>query len=261
MYLVKLRKYMRMIQGREKAFPAPFHHLIAVILLTSPDSGTWGSVRSDRVAIGVDSDSGVALGGVSWDRGEERASWLSRSGSLDLKLGALSIELRGLGLMKSEELVTDEVISRSKGSRNGALPVEVLEDLSGTPVAAGQRWGGHALLIDFEPLLAGAVARLEVASALVQPDHDGALLVSPLLPDGADLSSGFDGSGQIGRSAAVAHDLPVGNGHGGVVVGPLTLDGLWARSGSEALVSSIVVNASKQSISRDRLTQGTSCHR
>ena len=88
-----------------------------------------------------------------------------------------------------------------------------------------------------KPLLAAAVAAGEVARALVHPHHDGALLVRPLRPDGLDLASGRHLGGQLGGRAAVAHDLPVGDGQGGVVVGPLALDGLWRRGWGEAGVA------------------------
>jgi hypothetical protein len=88
-----------------------------------------------------------------------------------------------------------------------------------------------------EPLLATAVAALVVASTLVHPDHDGTLLVRPLGPDGLDLSTRSDFGNEISRRAAVAHDLLVGDGHSGVVVGPLALDSLRRRRGREAGIS------------------------
>lgn len=45
---------------------------------------------------------------------------------------------------------------------------------------------------DLEPLLATSVAATEVSSTLVHPDHDWALLVSPLGPDSLDLAAGSD---------------------------------------------------------------------
>lgn len=88
-----------------------------------------------------------------------------------------------------------------------------------------------------EPLLARAIARLEVRPARVHPHHDGALCVCPLLPVRAHFAAGSDLSGEVGRGTAVAHDLLVCHGHGGVVVGPLPLDGLRACGWSEAFVA------------------------
>ncbi len=82
-----------------------------------------------------------------------------------------------------------------------------------------------------EPFLSTAIAALEVAGALVHPDHDWALLVSPLLPVSADLAAGCYFGEEVRGGAAVAHDFPVGDGHGGVVVGPLALDGLGRGGG------------------------------
>jgi hypothetical protein len=48
----------------------------------------------------------------------------------------------------------------------------------------------------------------------------------PLRPYGLDLSPRGNLSNEIGRCTAIAHDLLVGDSHGGVVVGPLALNGL-----------------------------------
>lgn len=88
-----------------------------------------------------------------------------------------------------------------------------------------------------KPFLAAAIAALEVSGALVHPDHYRTLLMRPLLPVSPNLSTGGYASGEVGRSATIAHDLLVSNGHGWVVVRPLALDGLRARSGSKAFVT------------------------
>ena len=96
---------------------------------------------------------------------------------------------------------------------------------SSAPAIPAQRRRGHAHLVDLEPALALAVAGGEGAGALVHPDHDGALLVRPLGPDGGDVLPGRDGRAEGSRRAAVACHLGLGDGHDGVVVGPLPLDG------------------------------------
>lgn len=96
---------------------------------------------------------------------------------------------------------------------------------SSAPAVPAQWRLGHAHLVNLEPALALAVAGGEGAGALVHPDHDGALLVCPLGPDGGDVLPGRDGGAQCSRRAAVASHLGVGDGHNGVVVGPLPLDG------------------------------------
>jgi hypothetical protein len=52
--------------------------------------------------------------------------------------------------------------------------------------------------------------------------------VRPLSPNSLDASTGLDLCAQIGAGPAVAHDFLVSDRHGGVVVGPLSLDGLGA---------------------------------
>lgn len=93
------------------------------------------------------------------------------------------------------------------------------------------------LITYLEPLLAAAVTALEVSGAFVHPDHDGPLLVRPLLIDSSNLSSSSDLGRQIGGRAAVAHNLPVCDCHSRIVVWPLTLDCLWRTCGREALVA------------------------
>jgi hypothetical protein len=88
-----------------------------------------------------------------------------------------------------------------------------------------------------EPLFPAAIAALVVACALVHPYHNGALLMRPLRPYGLDLPTRSNLSDEIGRCATVAHDLFVGNSHGGVVVGPLTLNGLGRRGRRKPSVS------------------------
>jgi hypothetical protein len=100
---------------------------------------------------------------------------------------------------------------------------------SSAPVVPTQRGLGHAHLVDLEPALALAVAGGEGAGALVHPDHDGALLVRPLAPDGSDVLAGGDGGAQGGGCAAVACHLGIGDAHDGVIVGPLALDGRRRR--------------------------------
>jgi hypothetical protein len=77
-----------------------------------------------------------------------------------------------------------------------------------------------------EPLLSTTVAALEVACALVHPDHDRPLRMGPLLPLGLDLTTSSHLSAEIRRCSTVAHDLIICDGHRGVVIGPLALDGL-----------------------------------
>lgn len=120
--------------------------------------------------------------------------------------------------MESEQLVADEVVARGEVGGNLARPLESLRegyhcvsnqvslptrwkeaattyinDNRSAPTISAQRWLGHAHLVNLEPALALAVAGGEGAGALVHPDHDGALLVRPLAPDGRDVLPSRDG--------------------------------------------------------------------
>ena len=82
---------------------------------------------------------------------------------------------------------------------------------------------------DLEPLLTAAVAACEVASALVQPDHDWALFVSPLGPNSPDLATSSNLGREARRGSTITHDLLVSDSQGRVVVRPLALNGLRRR--------------------------------
>lgn len=107
---------------------------------------------------------------------------------------------------------------------------------SGAPAVSAQRRRVHAHLVDLEPILALAVASGEGAGALVEPDHDGPLLVSPLRPDGGDVLPSRDGGSQRGGGAPVTGHLGVCDAHDGVVVGPLPLNACGRRRRREASV-------------------------
>lgn len=92
-------------------------------------------------------------------------------------------------------------------------------------------------MTNLEPLLAAAVAAAEVSSTLIHPHHDWTLLVGPLGPDGLDLAAGSDLGRQVRGGAAIAHDLLVGDGQCGIVVGPLTLNGLRGSGRRKASVT------------------------
>jgi hypothetical protein len=77
-----------------------------------------------------------------------------------------------------------------------------------------------------EPLLPTAVAAIEVACTLVHPDHHRSLGMCPLGPQRLDLTTSSYLSSEVRGRATVAHHLAIGDGHRGVVIGPLTLDGL-----------------------------------
>lgn len=118
--------------------------------LTSPHLGTGASVCGALVSIRVDSDAGVALRGISRDSSEVVAAGLCRAGAGDLNLSALSIKLRVQRLVKSEQLVANQVVAGCKRLGNSRLPVQLLEDLGCAPGGAAEGRCGHALLVDLD---------------------------------------------------------------------------------------------------------------
>lgn len=148
--------------------------------------------------------------------------------------------------MQSNQLVADEIVACGQAGRDRAGPALVAADeLGNVPAARGLGVEEHGLavaveagFVNLEPVGAAAVARGEVAGALVHPHDDGSLGVRPLAPDGLDAVAGLDTRRQGGRGAAVAAELAVRGGGNGVVVWPLALNH-GVRVGREALVSGI----------------------
>lgn len=161
-------------------------------------------------------DVGVAVRAVSGDSGQVRRVGNTSPGALERDLRALGVPLRVVGLVQRNQLVADEVVARREvGNRARPLPTanEVGDAPAGRALAVeedGLAVAREAALVDLEPAAARAVAGAEVAVALVHPDHDGALGVSPLLPGRDDLVAGRGDGAYGGVGAAVAADLGVG---------------------------------------------------
>lgn len=121
-------------------------------------------------------------------------------------LRALGIELRGIRLMKGDQLMADEIIARSKTLRDGAGPRLVSTNQLGDVPARGRfrveedrdAVAVEAGLVDLEPVRPGPVAGAEGSGALVHPDDDGALAVRPLAPGGRDAVAGGGRGAQLG---------------------------------------------------------------
>jgi hypothetical protein len=201
------------------------------------------------VVVDVERDVGVAVGAVSGDGGLVRRVRLGRARATNDNLGTLGVELGRPGLVQSNQLVADQVVAGSKSGGDLAGPALVAANkLGNIPAGAGLsvKEDGRAVaveagLVNLEPVGAGAVARGEGAGALVHPDDDGALAVSPLLPGGRDGVARVGGGRLGGRVASVAHDLLVGALVRRVEVGPLPLDDVGRAGGVEALVSGVVL--------------------
>lgn len=133
--------------------------------------------------------------------------------------------------------MADEVVAGGEAGGNGGGPGLVLVDLCKTPSGATEWRGGVTHLIDLEPAAALAVTLGERATALVQPDGDGPLLMSPLCPLSGDLAAGSNPSAKFSRGAAVASHLGSGDLSDGIIVGPLALDRVGRGTRAETSVS------------------------
>jgi hypothetical protein len=118
------------------------------VLLTCPDRGSGRGVGRRLASVCVNCDSRVALGRIAGNVGEEVAAGRAGTTASNLNLRALGVELGGVGLMKSEEFVADEVVAGGKRAGDGGLPVQVLEDVVGSPGSARKRRSGHSLLVN-----------------------------------------------------------------------------------------------------------------
>jgi hypothetical protein len=65
----------------------------------------------------------------------------------------------------------------------------------------------------------------------------------PLRPYSLNFPTRSYFSSEIGRCAAVAHNLLIGDSHGGVVIGPLALNGLGRRGRRKTGVSMVRLSA------------------
>lgn len=92
-----------------------------------------------------------------------------------------------------------------------------------------------SVVVYLEPFFPTAVTALEISCTLVQPDHDRPLLMCPLRPNCLDLATSSHLSNKIRRCTTITHHFPVCDGHGWVVIWPLTLDrlrrGCWGEAG------------------------------
>jgi len=197
----------------------------------------------NRAAGPAYADVGVALLAVAGNGGLVRSIGLCGAGAPDGDLGALGVELRGVGLVQRDELVSDQVVAGGEASRDGARPLLVAADELGD-IPAGALLGieedaagvVEAGLVDLEPAGPGAVAGREGAGALVHPHHDGALAVRPLLPHGRDLVARHDRRLLCSRPATVAAQIGIGTVRDGAVARPLPLDDLLGAGGVVGII-------------------------
>jgi len=111
--------------------------------------------------------------------------------------------------MNSDELVADEVVSRSKLGWDRGGPFTGVKDGSETPYTIIHGAREQTGFIEFEPSSATACARAECARAFVEVYGDGARDVCPLSPVSGDLGTSGYGSREGGGCAAIALDFGV----------------------------------------------------
>jgi len=115
---------------------------------TSPDLRARRGIRGLLAAIGIDHNAGIALGRISRDVRKVVTARGAFTAAANYELSAFSIELRSVGLVKSKQLVSNEIVARGQRARDGGLPVEVLQDIVCTPGSPGQRGCRHSLLVN-----------------------------------------------------------------------------------------------------------------
>jgi len=103
-------------------------------------------------AVDIYVDIGVAAGVGSWEG--DKGRWGAAAATGDCDLSTFWVELRVVGLMKSEKLVSDEVVARWEGAWNGHCPFQGIHDLSGSPGSVAHGSTDKTDLVDFEPNLA-----------------------------------------------------------------------------------------------------------
>lgn len=129
----------------------PYDHVLGP--LASPDIRTGALVSCRLSLVDVDQDARVGLRGITGNGSEVVGAGSCAAGAGNLDLGAFGVELGRVCLVKSEQLMADEVVTRLDVGRDLAGPLQVLVDDSSSPVVAVQDGACETLLIDLEPLL------------------------------------------------------------------------------------------------------------
>jgi hypothetical protein len=142
----------------------------------------------------------------------------------NLQLCAFRVELWVICLMLCNQLMSNEVESWCNIFWECGSSFEFFVDNSRSPVCAFERWRGHSHLVNLEPVIPTSIAGFDVCSALVKPDHNWALLVSPLLPFRSDYRATSDVCNKSSRGSSIAHNFWIGDFGSRIIVGPLSLN-------------------------------------
>lgn len=123
---------------------------IWVAATTTPDGWTGAGVGSSiwSTHVDVDVDVGVAL--LVESGNSNKWAWAAASTSSDDELSTLWVELWVVGLVESEEFVSDEIFSGWEGSWDSGSPLEGVLDLTRSPLSFTHGAADETDLVDFE---------------------------------------------------------------------------------------------------------------
>lgn len=118
--------------------------------LPTPNLRSRARIRRNRITIRIDRNARIILARIPRDIRQIISTRLCRTTPTDHNLRTLGVELRCIGLVQSQQLVTDQIVACRERGRDGRFPVQVLEHVVGAPGGAGEGRGGHAFLVDLE---------------------------------------------------------------------------------------------------------------
>jgi hypothetical protein len=100
-----------------------------------PYCWTWDDVGRGGIGVDLNGNTWVAHLEGTWEGDQVGGVWKGAAGTGDGELSALWVELWSAGLVKSENLVADEVVTWLEGSWDGGGPLEGIEDDTVAPLA------------------------------------------------------------------------------------------------------------------------------
>jgi len=240
--------------------------LLVVLKLTCPHSWAGASVSGCSGRIDIDLkrsqsegrvkfwrkthiNAGISSTSVSRNGGKITSGRCSSSTACYHELCALGVPLRCICLVQSQQLMSNEIVSRSKSSWNSTRPLEVLVNNCSSPTRACKWRSGHAHLIDLEPSGWLSITGAEWSPTLIHPNHHRTLLMSPLSanivrmalsrrkignsrPNGSYTPTCRNGCIKWSRGSTITSHGRVRNTKDGIVGRPLSLDswGAWWRA-------------------------------
>jgi len=183
------------------------------------------------------------LSSIAWNMRHVRCWRNSGSATSNLQLRALGVKLWSICLVLCDQLMSDEIISWRKILWKRGGPCEFGVNNGSSPAGAAERWRRHAHLINLEPIITTAIARFDVCRALVQPDHNWPLLMSPLCPFCGDYRATCDVGNKSSGCASIAHNFRICDQEGRIIVGPLSFNSCRRRGRGVACVTKRMISS------------------